>query len=203
MKKVIFFIDGFNLYHSIEDNPTYHKYKWLDLQALCSRFTNKNEQIVNIMYFTALAHWNPGKVARHLNYIRALENVGISIVLGKFKPKTKTCPRCNSAYGTHEEKQTDINIAIHLFKFAIDNEYEKAFLISGDSDLVPAINEVKKRFPAKEIMAIFPINRKSKEIKSACGSGAKMSEFHLSISLFPDPYTLKDGTILYCPSTWK
>ncbi len=63
-KNVIVFIDGFNLYHAINVNPKYHKYKWLDLSKLANLYITKNEKIVDILYCTALAMWNPGKVKK-------------------------------------------------------------------------------------------------------------------------------------------
>jgi hypothetical protein len=66
-KKVIVFIDGFNLYHVIKVNPEYRKYKWLDLSKLATLYITKNEIIIDILYFTALATWNPNKVKKHLS----------------------------------------------------------------------------------------------------------------------------------------
>lgn len=41
MRKVICFIDGFNLYHAI-DNLNQNQLKWLDLRKLALRFVKKN-----------------------------------------------------------------------------------------------------------------------------------------------------------------
>ena len=40
MEKVIFFIDGFNLYHSLV-NKRFNKYKWIDLSELAKNFITK------------------------------------------------------------------------------------------------------------------------------------------------------------------
>ena len=100
-------------------------------------------------------------------------------------------------------KKTDINIAVYLFELAIKNEYDKAYIISADSDLAPAIIAIKKNFPKKKIDAIFPLGRASKEIKSASDYAIKIKENHLKQSIFADPIFLKDGTELFCPPTWK
>lgn len=55
MQRSIFFIDGFNLYHSIADNKELSKFKWLNLKKLCSSLMTKNETLVKIFYFTARA----------------------------------------------------------------------------------------------------------------------------------------------------
>jgi len=69
MKRILFFVDGFNVYHALDDDPKYHKYKWLDYSNLVKRFVSKQDQIVDVFYFTAYAHWNPQKMARHQLYL--------------------------------------------------------------------------------------------------------------------------------------
>jgi len=44
MSRVVFFVDGFNVYHAIEANPAYRKYKWLDLDKLCRSLTRRADQ---------------------------------------------------------------------------------------------------------------------------------------------------------------
>jgi len=62
MARVAAFIDGFNLFHSINSNPKYHKYKWLNLQKLVSCFILPKDEVKTIYYFTAYATWVPSKV---------------------------------------------------------------------------------------------------------------------------------------------
>lgn len=55
------------------------------------------------------------------------------------------CPHCNNELIRTVEKGVDTTIAIELFQFALDNVYDKAILISGDEDLVPAVEYIQKR----------------------------------------------------------
>jgi hypothetical protein len=41
MKRILFFVDGFNVYHALDEEPKYHKYKWLDYSTLARRFISK------------------------------------------------------------------------------------------------------------------------------------------------------------------
>ena len=66
-KHVIFFIDGFNLYHALA-NKRFYRYKWLDLSGLAEKFITKKDRIEDIYYFTALATWSAEKVRRHKLY---------------------------------------------------------------------------------------------------------------------------------------
>ncbi len=55
MSRIKVFIDGFNVYHALEHDAKYHKYKWLDYSKLASLFVRRQDQIVDVLYFTALA----------------------------------------------------------------------------------------------------------------------------------------------------
>lgn len=209
MAKVAFFIDGFNLYHALDffeggPNPfRYRKYKWLSLLKLVSCYITKKDTISEILYFTTLAKWDPAKVARHRLYIKAQEAEGIQVVYGEFKRKRRRCSLCNKTFWTREEKQTDVNIAIKLFQFAVEGKYDKAIIISGDTDLIPATKAVRASYPGKEIGVVIPIGRASEDFKKQTDFHYKMKEIHLSSSRYPNTITLKDGTTINCPPTWR
>jgi len=202
MSRVVVFIDGFNLYHAIDANPAWKVYKWLDYTKLAKAFVPKNDDIKEILYFTALTSWMPEKANRHKKFIIANELQGIKVVYGMFKVRNKYCTNCNTSYKAHEEKQTDVNIAIHLFKRAVDNLFDKAFIISGDSDLAPAIRIVRLTFPSKQIGVVIPIGRKAEELKHSSDFHMRMKLKHLVSSRFPKNIHLPDGSDLSCPPEW-
>jgi len=125
MAKIVFFVDGFNLFHALDyfpsgpDHDRYHKYKWISLKTLAGLYVTRKDKIEEILYFTTLAAWNPAKVARHRVFIRAQEQEGVTVVYGEFKRKEKRCNLCGRSFWTFEEKQTDVNIAMRLFQMAI------------------------------------------------------------------------------------
>ncbi len=191
MNRVSFFIDGFNVFHSLDfcsihDPKKYHKYKWLDYAALAKCFVSPKDTIIDIYYFTAYADWSEPKMERHKLLVRALETKGIKVVLGKFKLRDKECRLCKKVYQTYEEKQTDVNISIKLFQCAHNDTFDTGILISGDSDIVPAIRAVKESFPTKKIGLVIPIGRSAEEMKKVCDFHMKMKEIHLRSSQFPD-----------------
>jgi len=208
MPKTIAFIDGFNLYHALDyldtgsDHTRYRKYKWLNLKRLASMFVFGKDTLEDVFYFTTLATWDAGKTARHRLYIRALESEGIKVVYGEFKRKTKHCNACKANFLSFEEKQTDVNIALQLFQLAIQERYDKGIIISGDTDLIPAIKAVHASFPAKQIGVVIPIGRASEDLKNQADFHFKMREHHLIKSLLPNPFTLSDGTVLNAPAGW-
>jgi uncharacterized LabA/DUF88 family protein len=203
MDKVIFLIDGFNLYHAIAEDNRFRKYKWIGLSSLAEKFITKNDKIKDIYYFTALATWSIDKVNRHKIFIKAQELNGVKVIYGEFRKKDKYCNICKRTYQTFEEKKTDVNIAISLFQLAIKDEYDKAIIISGDSDLIPSIEAVKSTFPAKQIGVIIPIGRRAELLKNTCDFYMKMKEKHLNASMLPDEIDIGDGKKIIRPEYWK
>lgn len=203
MTRVVAFIDGFNLYHSISELNSTDQLKWLNLKTLCNCFVkNKSETITDILYFTALASWNPDKEKRHKIYIKALRTAGITPVYGKFKRVEKTCRICHKRYRTHEEKMTDINIAIKLFEFALQDKFDSAFIISGDSDLIPSVQAVQKLYPTKNIGILFPPNRTSLELRNIADFHMKIKMKHLMSSQFSQKIVISKSESIECPSEW-
>lgn len=201
MRRVIAFVDGFNLYHSLADNPTYSKYKWLNIRALLEMYVQPKE-LKEIYYFTSLTTWNPDKMSRHKVLIRAFEHVGANIVYGEFKRRDRFCPNCHKNYVAREEKQTDVNIAIYLFRLAIEDRYDTALILSGDSDLIPSIKAVKATFPSKQTGVIIPAGRRAEELKSTCDFSIKIREKNLAKCQFDNPLKMADGSVLSKPATW-
>src|SRR5580693_9334184 len=140
MAKVICFVDGFNLYHALdyfESGPNHNKfrkYKWLNLKKLASMFVFGKDTLEEVLYFTTIATWDAGKTVRHKLYIKALESQGVHTIYGEFKRKKKHCRLCGGDFPSVEEKQTDVNIALRLLVRAIQERYDKAIIISGDTD---------------------------------------------------------------------
>ncbi len=197
--RVSFFIDGFNLYHSLKTfNPDC---RWLDLSKLCKSFLKPNEELGNIYYFTAIAEWNQSKAEKHKTYIRVLKSLGVKPVYGKFKKVTKHCNLCQREYFTHEEKRTDVNIAMYLFEDAVKDSYDKAIIVSGDSDLIPPIEKIQSNFLSKKVGVIPPVGRKTKELKEVADFFIKMKSIDLKNSILPKTVDI-DNEKLNAPQKW-
>ena len=212
MARVSFFIDGFNVYHSIKNPPfrpniprsktRYQRFLWLDFKALAGRFVRKGDEVADVFYFSAFATWKPDAMARHRVFIDALKSRGIKVVLGKFKEKDRYCINCKTFTPAHEEKQTDVNMGIYLINEAYRDSYDTAFILSNDTDQVPAIRLVKATFPQKRIGVLFPIDRWSSELAQVCHFWRKIRKKDLSKSQLPGSITLHSGKTLTKPATW-
>ena len=201
-RRIAFFIDSFNMYHALRGKK-YHQYKWLDYSRLCQCYVKKKDTITGIQFFTAYIPYSTEKLIRQRKLVRALESKGVQIVKGVYKKKNRYCRLCHQVYETWEEKQTDVNIAIELFRNAVLDKYDTAMVMTGDSDLIPAIHAVKEAFPEKTIGVIIPIARGSKYLKQEADFYMKMTEKHLSTSQFPDKVTLDDGRVIQKPDKWR
>ncbi len=158
MIRSAFFIDGFNLYHSIKRLQQPHL-KWVDLRALMERqISRQSETVAGIYYFSAYADWMAPQKARHEQYVKALKHSGVEIILGHFKEKNRGCHSCGAQWIGHEEKETDVNIALCILNEAYKDNYDRAYIVSRDSDLKPAVSMVVSQFTDKEIFIVAPPN---------------------------------------------
>lgn len=195
-----------NLYHAIEkfDRP---ELKWLNLKTLSLTFLKKySEELINVFYFSSLAvHTNEHAQKRQKAYIRASELIGIKVILGNFKGKNRSCPKCSYNWIGHEEKETDVNIALSLLDFAYQNAFDRAIVISNDSDLAPAIRMVRSRFPQKKITTISPPHYfHSIELIEASSDKSKIRIKHLERSLLPEIVSDPSGLVsVSCPQEYK
>ena len=185
-ERIICFVDGFNLYHALHNLRLPHL-KWLDLQLLFTRLTRSKSQVITqILFFSAYPTWKPGSYHRHKLYVKALLSHGVTPILGQLKQKPKKCLKCQAEWVSHEEKETDVNLALAMLDLAYKDRYDHAFLLSRDSDLVPAVRKVKQNFPNKKITVFSPYNYKhSSELMQACDGYKTIKRKHISTSLFP------------------
>ncbi len=203
--RVYGFVDGFNLYHALQkfeptdpvrDPDRYQKYKWLCLTSLFKRFIGAHtEELVGVEYFTAFPNWpnSNAKKLRHQQYVAAQRQMGVNITLGEFRSKPVDCQAtCRRPFLVNVEKQTDTNIALSLISFA--DRFDKAILLTGDSDQVPAIKLLKRLYPEKKVAVLVPIGRGAKELQQVCDENFKMTENHLAASQLPNPlFIMRDG----------
>lgn len=96
--RVVAFVDGFNLYHSIEDQihppkniktapapkpkPQYRNYKWLNVQKLIEQFLPEEDDLLDIYFFTSIPEWNNERASRHKKYIQACKRRSNSVTVG-------------------------------------------------------------------------------------------------------------------------
>lgn len=214
--RVIVFVDGFNLYHAIHElnfdpitkrpiSPK-HYLKWLDISALSKALIHPaKDKLVCAYYFSAYAGWTAQDVQdRHRDYVAVLKSTGVIPVMGTFKKKPRKCPKCKHEWDGHEEKESDVNIAMYLAKLAYENAFDKAIIFSADTDLAPAIRIVRGAFPLKEVRVAIPERRlnRSKALEDAATGRIRVTEAHFARNLFPAQVTLASGIVINRPQKY-
>lgn len=213
MKRVVFLVDGFNLYHSLAEaqRDSHGKStKWLDLQALCSSFlpvaarvVGERVEVASIHYFSASpTHRSQSKIDRHALYTRCLTATAVTAHLGRFKRKSGTCPHCGRDYTTHEEKETDVAIASTLFEVVVSGAADVVVLMTGDTDLAPAVATCKRLFPSQSVFFGFPYRRANSELRKLAPESFSIKLRSYLSNQFPDPLVLDDGSSISKPSSW-
>jgi len=205
--KSIIYIDGFNLYYgAVKDTP----WKWLNIEKYFALLL-PHDDIQTIKYFTAeiVGSHKPNQDV----FIRALLTLDkIQVIYGLFKYKKVKCLVKNCTYKGEkmfhvpEEKRTDVNIAVHMLDDVFNDRCDRLIIISGDSDLVPAIKTVKKIAPNKKVIVYVPAKN---EIRGAAIELRKSSDRHktlpnnlLSKAQFPDTFTDINGNVIQKPASW-
>lgn len=205
--RVACFVDGFNLYHAIDelrdnrDRPL-NFLKWVNLRSLAEKLIVPSKEVItDVYYFSAIADWLPEASARHGVYLKALESVNVHLRLGNFKRKHRKCKNCGDTWIGHEEKESDVNLALQMLNEAWIGSFDKAIVMTADTDIVPAIKMIRERFPEKNIVSAIPEKRfgNALELQQACTSAQRIKQQQIETSLFPASIQLADGTMLSRP----
>jgi len=207
LPRTIVYIDGFNLYYGAVRGSAH---KWLNLQRFF-QLLRPHDNIVRVHYFTAMVD-GPTRPNQEV-YLRALGTLPlVNIVLGKFKKKQVRCSNSactfagNRFFDVPEEKRTDVNIAVFLLDDAYQNQSDHSIIVSGDSDLVPAISLLKVRFPKKRVTVYVPsrnpIRGAAVELRSVADKHRTLPLNLLPFSQFSNPLPDGAGGFLHKPSAW-
>jgi uncharacterized LabA/DUF88 family protein len=201
MTRVVAYVDGFNLYFGLKARYG-RRYHWLDLQALVASLLQPGQELREVWYFTAWVKNDADAALRQSTYLDALADhcPHVHLVEGRFQEKLRVCKSCGAGWIGYEEKETDVNIAIALVEDAVQDRYDTAILVSGDSDLRPAVAAVKRLRPQKRIIAAFPPGRHSRVL--ARGVDAYISIGHTKVrnAQLPPKIVTKGGVTLIRPA---
>ena len=209
--RVSFLLDGFNLYHSLVEAESDLKAstKWLDLRSLCSSYLytfGKTARLESIHYFSALAThrdaYRPGSSARHRSYVECLQSTGVTVELGRFKKKHVYCGTCRQNNKHYEEKETDVAISATLLELLFRDAADIIVLVTGDTDLAPAVRTAQRLFPTKELCFAFPYKRQNSELQKMVRRHFKIRGREYLKHQLPNPVVLPGGRKITKPSSW-
>lgn len=173
-----FFVDGYNLFSGLLAGTPY---KWLDLPALLAhicKIQNPASVTQQVNYFTSpvlppLASRGKQSAEAQDIYIRALKAQGVIVNLGRHRLNRGKAPRYIEGVQASrtdkvdvwdlEEKETDVNIAISMYRLLacqrnknVAQCIEQIVLVSADTDMTPALKAIREDFPAVTVGIILP-----------------------------------------------
>jgi Uncharacterized conserved protein len=169
---------------------------------------SSKESICAIKYFSALCPWSDDKRVKHSNLMNIYKDCDIQVILGKFKQVEAKCNKrvnytvCDHKFLRYAEKQTDVNIASQMLKDAYEERMERAYIISRDSDLIPAI-KILREMNIKTMVIFPPCTSEVEELKTVCGQHRMLKTGEFDKVLLPDPFQLASGDKISCPENWK
>jgi uncharacterized LabA/DUF88 family protein len=211
MNRTVFLIDGFNLYHSVREAAEAlggRGAKWLNIKALCESYLHLvggQARLENVYYFSALAKHlesrDPDVTRRHRTFLDCLRSTGVIIELARFKERKVSCPLCRRVFTRNEEKETDVAIAVRLLETFHSDESDTAIIMSGDTDIAPAVRTAQRLFPEKTVGFAFPYGRKNKELAQLVPLSFRITKKQYARFQFPDSVETS-GKRLRKPANW-
>lgn len=173
------FVDGYNLFYGLLAGT---QYKWLDLQALLGHIVHvehPGSTVESVSFFTSgvkpsLASRGSASKEAQDTYLRALIARGVSVFYGRHQLESGKAPRfidkntpASRADQVEiwklEEKETDVHIAISMYRLAVrqaalppEQRIEQLVLVSADTDMTPALRAIHEDFPELRLGVILP-----------------------------------------------
>lgn len=177
-KKTAVYIDGYNLYYGRLRGT---RFKWLDIVQFFDTLLaqrDQNEKLVRVKLFTApalatFATHGAASVEAQSAYQRALKAIHgerFEAINGNhsFDKNGALLPAfvAGQPYDREnrvrvwklEEKKTDVNLAISLYRDASQGLFDRIILVSNDSDAEPALAAIRQDFPHIMIGVVMPIH---------------------------------------------
>ena len=171
------YVDGYNLYYG---RLRHTAFKWLDVVTLFTNILKTQDPTASVdlvHYFSApaLARFaTHGQVSMESQqaYHRALKILHpaeFALTLGSHSferngtllPKVlpgRGYDRAQRARVWHlEEKQTDVNLAMAMYRDVCKGKYQQVVICSNDSDVEPVLRAIREDFAETQIGVITPV----------------------------------------------
>lgn len=236
-KRVNVYLDGFNFYFALKSKiaerwwKRKNSFKRCNYRKLFGHFLGNDEVLGDVYFFTAYKINDGGALQRHKTYIQALNSVWVKIILGKYLEKRQTYRKGNNTlvsiqfngdvlqqktclellqtleYISYEEKETDVKIALQIVEDAFLNKYQKAIIVTGDSDIVPALHTVRNLSKMNHIekkwfaLVLIPWT-KGRMMRQCADSVHEITAEIMEKSILPESMMIGNEEV-HIPSSWK
>ncbi|RMO24834.1 NYN domain-containing protein [Pseudomonas savastanoi] len=173
------FVDGYNLFYGLLAGTPY---KWLDIPSLLAhiiRVERPDSTLQAVSFFTTgvmprLATRGILSKEAQDTYLRALKAHGVEVFYGRHQLEPRYAPRFvdkntpasrvdQIGIWKLEEKETDVHIAISMYRLAArqmvlppEERIQQIVLVSADTDMTPAMRAIREDFPDVRLGVILP-----------------------------------------------
>ena len=188
------YVDGFNLYHAVADLEAQFL-KWCNLWRLGEIIIpSTSEKLVKVVFCSAYYPGDSQKRWRHDQYMNALRNVGVECVLGHYIHEEWSCRKCSHVWEKPTEKASDMNLGLSLITDAHANVFDKAYLLTADSDQAATARFLRETVEGKSLITVAPPGRNfSANIEKFSEGRIAITRENLERSVFPQIVMGKDG----------
>jgi uncharacterized LabA/DUF88 family protein len=144
-KRALVFIDGNNFYYKLKDviSGKTEVIKLLEFNYTeFARNLIKKDSLIEIRYYVGVIRRQQGAdrekaeklYGNQQKLIAKLQQQNIPVILGNLIQHPDK---------SFHEKGVDVRIAVEMIRLAREDKYNVAYLLSSDTDLVPAVEEVR------------------------------------------------------------
>jgi uncharacterized LabA/DUF88 family protein len=95
-----------------------------------------------------------------------------------------------------------VAVAAKLLELFYVDACDLAVLVTGDTDLAPAIRTAKAMWPEKRIWAVFPFGRHNAELKALVHGTIKVKAKRYATHQMPNPVRISKTDLLWKPVGW-
>lgn len=139
-ERAIILIDGSNFYHRLKELHLRHLLSF-DYAAFANFLCGSKRKLMGCTYYIGAVREEVGNeksrklMANQVRLINRLRRQKWGVQLGEMLQHD----------GIYHEKGVDVRMAVDLVSGAYEDHYDRAILISSDSDLLPALEKVRAK----------------------------------------------------------
>lgn len=175
-ERAVFLFDGPNFYKNLKSSGIERGH--LNIFKLATNFAGPRH-VQDVIYFTSptdSASDAENYIAQQ-RFFAALQASGATLKLGKIVKRSMVCPSCNVKYEYRVEKSVDVQIAMELVLGCIEDRWDVAYLITCDSDLIPAIKYVRDK--GKKVFLLLPQGARCYSVGNECNATIPIKQMHI------------------------
>ena len=183
-ERVAIFVDGANFHHGLSKIQKGYNDFHFDFEKFFTTITNGREY-VGFWYYTAPIKGVPELNEDHQRLLSRLRKIPKQhVVLCKRQKKTTVLDEDGKEKPIYGMKLDDVYLSVDMVNEAWKNTFDTAILISGDVDILPAVNIVVKE-KSKRVELLGFTGTTSESLVDSCSSFTELTKDMIDNNFFP------------------